>query len=104
MSRFRELLPQFAHVPARVVYPRTRFDPSVSVASHEPSARPARPAFVVIVSAEPGKNLKTVIRAFRKTPQADLGMMLARRRLIREPSMARVVADFAADDRAKQLP
>jgi glycosyltransferase involved in cell wall biosynthesis len=38
----------------------------------EPSARPARPTFVVIVSAEPRKNLNTVIRAFRKVPQADL--------------------------------
>jgi len=72
MSRFRELLPQFAHLPARVVYPRTRFEPSTAVAASEPAARPARPTFVVIVSAEPRKNLNTVIRAFRKVPQADL--------------------------------
>jgi len=68
-NRFRDLLPQFAHLPARVVYPRTRFDaadvarlPVVSV----------QPSFVVIVSAEPRKNVNAVIRAFRKMPQADL--------------------------------
>jgi glycosyltransferase involved in cell wall biosynthesis len=69
MSRFRELLPQFAHLPARVVYPRTRFEPSGPMISGDPSARPT---FVVIVSAEPRKNLNTVIRAFRKMPLADL--------------------------------
>ena len=26
-NRFRELLPQFSYLPARVVYPRTRFEP-----------------------------------------------------------------------------
>lgn len=72
MDRFRELLPQFAHVPARVVYPRTRFDLSGPVAASEHSTGPARPTFVAIVSAEPRKNLAAVIRAFSKTPQADL--------------------------------
>jgi glycosyltransferase involved in cell wall biosynthesis len=71
-SRFRELLPQFAHLPARVVYPRTRFDRPEPVATTLPAIRPARPTFVVIVSAEPRKNLDAVIRAFRKMPQADL--------------------------------
>lgn len=70
LGRFRALLPQFAHLPARVVYPRTRFE-----ASAPPLAAGAvsgRPYFVVIVSAEPRKNLAAVIRAFRKLPQADL--------------------------------
>jgi glycosyltransferase involved in cell wall biosynthesis len=68
-ARFRELLPQFAHLPARIVYPRTRFE---SAGGAPASARAARPTFVVIVSAEPRKNLSTLIRAFRKMPQADL--------------------------------
>jgi glycosyltransferase involved in cell wall biosynthesis len=73
MNRFRELLPQFARLPARVVYPRTRFDAPQLVPIGSPVvARPARPTFVVIVSAEPRKNLNAVIRAFRKLPQADL--------------------------------
>ncbi|MGF6310228.1 glycosyltransferase involved in cell wall biosynthesis [Bradyrhizobium sp. i1.8.4] len=68
LARFRALLPQFAHLPARVVYPRTRFD-----AQALPACAPSgRPYFVVIVSAEPRKNLAAVIRAFRKLPQADL--------------------------------
>ncbi|WP_342711101.1 glycosyltransferase family 1 protein [Bradyrhizobium sp. B124] len=68
LGRFRALLPQFAHLPARVVYPRTRFDaPALSAAA--PSGRPY---FVVIVSAEPRKNLAAVIRSFRNLPQADL--------------------------------
>lgn len=70
LSRFRDLFPQFAHVPARVVYPRTRFEPRQVVSTSTPGT--ARPAFVVIVSAEPRKNLNGVIRAFRKIPQADL--------------------------------
>jgi glycosyltransferase involved in cell wall biosynthesis len=37
-----------------------------------PVARPARPTFVIVVSAEPRKNLNAVLRAFRKMPQADL--------------------------------
>ena len=73
MNRFRALLPQFAHIPARVVYPRTRFDLETSVAlAPAPADRRARPSFVVIVSNEPRKNLAAVIRAFRKLPQADL--------------------------------
>ena len=36
------------------------------------TARAGRPTFVVIVSAEPRKNLNAVIRAFRKMPHADL--------------------------------
>ena len=67
-NRFKELLPQFSHLPARVVYPRTRFDAA-------DVARPAaavQPSFVVIVSAEPRKNVNAVIRTFRKMPQADL--------------------------------
>jgi glycosyltransferase involved in cell wall biosynthesis len=72
MNRFRTLLPQFARLPARVVYPRTRFDlPEVPHGS-VPIARPGRPGFVVIVSNEPRKNLTAVIRAFRRLPQADL--------------------------------
>ncbi|MBR0895378.1 glycosyltransferase family 4 protein [Bradyrhizobium tropiciagri] len=69
LGRFRALLPQFAHVPARVVYPRTKFD---AAALPTPAAPSGRPYFVVIVSAEPRKNLAAVIRAFRKLPQADL--------------------------------
>ncbi|MES5485754.1 glycosyltransferase family 1 protein [Bradyrhizobium sp. INPA03-11B] len=69
LGRFRTLLPQFAHLPARVVYPRTKFDAAALLAPGAPSGRPY---FVVIVSAEPRKNLAAVIRAFRKLPQADL--------------------------------
>ncbi|KJC55761.1 glycosyl transferase [Bradyrhizobium sp. LTSPM299] len=70
MNRFRALLPQFANLPARVVYPRTRFAaPKLAVPA---AARTVRPSFVVIVSAEPRKNLAAVTRAFRKLPQADL--------------------------------
>lgn len=72
MMRFRELLPQFAHLPARVVYPRTRFDAPDVLHLPAPSGRPGRPSFVVIVSNEPRKNVGTVIRAFRNIPQADL--------------------------------
>ena len=73
MMRFRDLLPQFAHLPARVVYPRTRFDAPDVLHLPAPSGRPGRPSFVVIVSNEPRKNVATVIRAFRNIPQADLG-------------------------------
>ena len=72
MNRFRELLPQFAHLPARVVYPRTRFDSSEAERILPPAASAAQPTFVVIVSTEPRKNLKAVIRAFRKLPQTNL--------------------------------
>jgi glycosyltransferase involved in cell wall biosynthesis len=72
MNRFKELLPQFAHLPARVVYPRTRFDSSEATRILPPAASPVQPTFVVIVSAEPRKNVNAVIRAFRKLPQADL--------------------------------
>ncbi|MET3906815.1 glycosyltransferase involved in cell wall biosynthesis [Bradyrhizobium sp. S3.3.6] len=72
MMRFRDLLPQFAHLPARVVYPRTRFDAPDVLHLPAPSGRPGRPSFVVIVSNEPRKNVATVIRAFRNIPQADL--------------------------------
>ena len=72
MMRFRELLPQFAHLPARVVYPRTRFDASDVLHLPAPTGRPGRPSFVVIVSNEPRKNVASVIRAFRAMPQADL--------------------------------
>ena len=71
LGRFRDLLPQFAHLPARIVYPRTRFD-KLQAALLNPAPRPALPTFVIIVSAEPRKNLGTVIRAFRKLPQAEL--------------------------------
>jgi glycosyltransferase involved in cell wall biosynthesis len=64
-------LPQFAHLPARVVYPRTRFD-APDVLQPAPAGRPGRPNFVVIVSNEPRKNLAAVIRAFRNIPEADL--------------------------------
>jgi glycosyltransferase involved in cell wall biosynthesis len=72
MDRFKTLLPQFAHLPARVVYPRTRFDSQEVARIPVPADRPVQPTFVVIVSAEPRKNLNAVIRAFRKMPQADL--------------------------------
>lgn len=72
MNRFRELLPQFAHLPARVVYPRTRFDSFARVRILPPVTSPVQPTFVVIVSSEPRKNLNAVIRAFRNLPQADL--------------------------------
>jgi glycosyltransferase involved in cell wall biosynthesis len=72
MMRFRELLPQFAHLPARVVYPRTRFDAPDVLHLPAPSGRPGRPNFVIIVSNEPRKNVATVLRAFRNIPQADL--------------------------------
>jgi glycosyltransferase involved in cell wall biosynthesis len=72
MTRFRTLLPQFAHLPARVVYPRTRFDTWEMARVRTPADRAAQPSFVVIVSAEPRKNLAALIRAFRKMPQADL--------------------------------
>ena len=72
MTRFKELLPQFAHLPARVVYPRTRFDAPDVQQLPAPTGRPGRPNFIVIVSNEPRKNLAAVIRAFRNIPQADL--------------------------------
>ncbi len=72
MSRFRELLPQFSHLPARVVYPRTHFEVFRSTLVAAAVVQPARPTFVVIVSAEPRKNLDALVRAFRKMPQADL--------------------------------
>ncbi|MBC9876017.1 glycosyltransferase family 4 protein [Bradyrhizobium sp. INPA01-394B] len=72
MMRFRELLPQFAHLPARVVYPRTRFDAPDVLHLPAPSGRSGRPNFVIIVSNEPRKNVAAVVRAFRNIPQADL--------------------------------
>jgi glycosyltransferase involved in cell wall biosynthesis len=72
MNRFRDLLPQFAYLPARVVYPRTRFEPFRLAPVPVSTARPGQPTFVVIVSAEPRKNLSAVVRAFRKMPHADL--------------------------------
>src|SRR5262249_7702434 len=72
LGRFRDLLPQFAHLPARVVYPRTRFEPAETMPPRSPSPCPVRPTFVVIVSPEPRKNLNAVIRAFSKLPEADL--------------------------------
>jgi glycosyltransferase involved in cell wall biosynthesis len=72
MMRFRNLLPQFSHLPARVVYPRTRFDAPDVLHLPAPSGRPGRPSFVVIVSNEPRKNVATIVRAFRSVPQADL--------------------------------
>jgi glycosyltransferase involved in cell wall biosynthesis len=72
LGRFKELLPQFAHLPARVVYPRTRFESAEAMPLPATPPSPVRPSFVVIVSAEPRKNLNAVIRAFKKLPQADL--------------------------------
>jgi glycosyltransferase involved in cell wall biosynthesis len=72
LNRFRELLPQFAHLPARVVYPRTRFESAEAMPPRSTPPSPVRPSFVVIVSAEPRKNLQAVIRAFKKLPEADL--------------------------------
>ena len=71
LARFRELVPQFAHLPARIVYPRTRFEPDVALPI-PPTHRERQPSFVVIVSAEPRKNLNALIRAFSRLPQADL--------------------------------
>ena len=71
-NRFKDLLPQFSHLPTRVVYPRTRFDSPDLAPNPAAPAVPVRPSFVVIVSAEPRKNLNAVIRAFRKMPHADL--------------------------------
>jgi glycosyltransferase involved in cell wall biosynthesis len=71
LGRFKEMLPQFAHLPTRVVYPRTRFD-KPQAAPPNPAPQQAPPTFVMIVSAEPRKNLATVIRAFRKLPDAEL--------------------------------
>jgi len=73
-NRFRDLLPQFSYLPARVVYPRTRFEPFRLAPVPVPvsTAHPERPTFVVIVSGEPRKNLNALLRAFRKIPQADL--------------------------------
>lgn len=65
---FRDLLPHFASKQARVVYPRTTFE----VEPPEDVARPRRPSFVVIVSAEPRKNLPALMRAFRRLPDVDL--------------------------------
>lgn len=70
LNRFRELLPQFANLPARVVYPRTRFDDR-QVAPQQAN-RAAQPTFVVIVSAEPRKNLNGLVRAFRAMPDISL--------------------------------
>ena len=70
LGRFKDLFPQFAHLPARVVYPRTLFEAPHVGSRSVPST--ARPAFVVIVSEDPRKNLSGVIRAFRKMPEADL--------------------------------
>jgi hypothetical protein len=61
-----------AYLPARVVYPRTHFDQSPVTRSPVQFGGPVQPTFVVIVSAEPRKNLSALIRAFRKIPQADL--------------------------------
>ena len=76
LNRFNDMLPQFAYLPARVIYPRTRFDAprplAIAAATADADARAGRPTFVVIVSAEPRKNLTAVIRAFRKIPEADL--------------------------------
>jgi glycosyltransferase involved in cell wall biosynthesis len=72
LNRFRELLPQFAHLPARVVYPRTRFESAEAMPPRSTPPSPVQPSFVVIVSAEPRKNLQAVIRAFKKLPEADL--------------------------------
>ena len=72
LGRFRELLPQFSHLPARVVYPRTRFEALRLAPVAAVAARPPQPTFVVIVSNEARKNLNAVIRAFRKMPQVDL--------------------------------
>ena len=79
-DRFRGLLPQFAQLPSRVVYPRTRFESQRPMLVPDLDrdfdkgldTRAGRPTFVVIVSAEPRKNLAAVVRAFRKMPQADL--------------------------------
>jgi glycosyltransferase involved in cell wall biosynthesis len=72
MKRFKDLLPQFSHLPTRVVYPRTRFEAVQPRPIPEVATHPGQPTFVVIVSAEPRKNLGGLIRAFRKLPQASL--------------------------------
>ena len=72
LNRFRDMLPQFSYLPARVIYPRTRFDAQRRPAIRVADVRAGRPTFVVIVSNEPRKNLSALIRAFRKIPEADL--------------------------------
>jgi glycosyltransferase involved in cell wall biosynthesis len=72
MNRFRELFPQFSQLPARLLYPRTRFEALRPEQLPGPDTQLRRPSFVMIVSAEPRKNLSSVIRAFRKMPEADL--------------------------------
>ena len=72
MQRFKDLLPQFSHLPARIVYPRTRFESTPPTSIPVPDTHSGQPTFVVIVSAEPRKNLSGLIRAFRKMPQASL--------------------------------
>ena len=66
-DRFRQLLPKFADLPGKVVFPRTRFP--AELPRREPIPRPT---FVVIVSYEYRKNLATLIRAFAKLPKARL--------------------------------
>jgi glycosyltransferase involved in cell wall biosynthesis len=66
-DRFRQLLPQFAHLPGKIVFPRTRFPIDLPV--REPNRRPT---FVVIVSYEYRKNLPALVRAFARLPAADL--------------------------------
>lgn len=98
MRRFRELLPQFAQLPARIVYPRTRFDVTLPG-----QAGAGRPSFVVIVSSEPRKNVKTVIRAFAKVPQADLVVIgHAGRKLVPRdlPPNVRLAGYVEEDDKA----
>lgn len=65
--RFRELFPNFGHLPERIVHPGTRFD---TPAPRQSAV--ARPTFVVIVSNEYRKNIATVTQAFALVPEADL--------------------------------
>lgn len=92
--RFRELFPNFAHLPERVVHPGTRFD-----APTRPPAAHARPTFVVIVSNEYRKNIETLVRAFAHVPEADLvvigraGGLSSMRRITRNVTFAGYVEE-----------
>src|SRR5262249_60243477 len=59
----------FHHRPPAMCYPAPLFARAGAASA---AAHAARPPFVVTVSAEPRKNLGTLVRAFRRMPQADL--------------------------------
>ncbi|WP_158814849.1 glycosyltransferase family 1 protein [Methylocapsa sp. S129] len=97
-DRFRQLLPKFADLPGKVVFPRTRFP--AQLPRREPVSRPT---FVVIVSYEYRKNLPTLIRAFAKLPQAQLVIIgsLGRASIVRRLPENVTYTGFV-DDQEKQ--